>query len=87
MKICIVTGSNGLVGSSAVEFFLKKKFKVIGIDNNLREYFFGKDGSTSWIKKINLKKNNFEHKNIDIRNYKKIENIYKNYKNKINMML
>ena len=25
MKICIVTGSNGLVGSSAVEFFLKKK--------------------------------------------------------------
>ena len=44
MKICIVTGSNGLVGSSAVEFFLKKKFKVIGIDNNLREYFFGKDG-------------------------------------------
>ena len=75
MKICIVTGSNGLVGSSAVDFFLKKKFKVIGIDNNLREYFFGKDGSTSWVKKINLKKNNFEHKNIDIRNYKKIENI------------
>ena len=40
MKICIVTGSNGLVGSSAVDFFLKKKFKVIGIDNNLREYFW-----------------------------------------------
>ena len=54
MKICIVTGSNGLVGSSAVDFL--KKFKVIGIDNNLREYFFGKDGSTSWVKKINLKK-------------------------------
>ena len=87
MKICIVTGSNGLVGSSAVEFFLKKKFKVIGIDNNLREYFFGKDGSTSWVKKINLKKNNFEHKNIDIRNYKKIENIYKNNKNKIKLII
>ena len=87
MKICIVTGSNGLVGSSAVEFFLKKKFKVIGIDNNLREYFFGKDGSTSWVKKINLKKNNFEHKNIDIRNYKKIENIYKNHKNKIKLII
>ena len=56
MKICIITGSNGLVGSSAVNFFLKKKFKVIGIDNNLREYFFGKDGSTSWVEKINQKK-------------------------------
>ena len=87
MKICIITGSNGLVGSSAVEFFLKKKFKVIGIDNNLREYFFGKEGSTSWVKKINLRKNNFEHKNIDIRNYKKIETIFKNYQNKIKLII
>ena len=37
MNICIVTGSNGLVGSEAVNFFLEKKFKVVGIDNNLRE--------------------------------------------------
>ena len=87
MKICIITGSNGLVGSSAVEFFLKKKFKVIGIDNNLREYFFGKEGSTSWVKKINLGKNNFEHKNIDIRNYKKIETIFKNYQDKIKLII
>lgn len=56
MKICIVTGSNGLVGSESVNFFLKKSFQVIGIDNNLREYFFGKDGSTTWLKKQNIKK-------------------------------
>ena len=87
MKICIVTGSNGLVGSSAVEFFLNKKFKVIGIDNNLREYFFGQDGSTSWIKKRNIKKNNFEHKNIDIRNYQKIKDIFKKNKNKIKLII
>ena len=36
-KIVIVTGSCGLVGSEAVKFFLKKKFYVVGIDNNYRK--------------------------------------------------
>ena len=51
MKICIVTGSNGLVGSESIRFFSSKKFKVIGIDNNFRKLFFGKNGDTSWVKK------------------------------------
>ena len=42
MKICIVTGSNGLVGSESIRFFSSKKFKVIGIDNNFRKLFLGK---------------------------------------------
>ena len=51
MSIAIITGSSGLVGSETVNFFCDKGFDVIGIDNNLREFFFGKDGSTRWIKK------------------------------------
>mgnify|MGYP005637856147 FL=1 len=87
MKICIITGSNGLVGSSSVNFFLRKKFRVIGIDNNLREYFFGKDGSTSWLKKINKKKDNFLHKNVDIRNYKELKKIFRQNKNNIKLVI
>jgi CDP-paratose 2-epimerase len=33
MKIAIITGSSGLVGSEAVKFFIEKGFYVIGIDN------------------------------------------------------
>ena len=57
MSIVIVTGSNGLVGSESVNFFSDKGFDVIGIDNNLRKFFFGNDGSTIWIKifKIEIK--------------------------------
>ena len=40
MKIALITGSNGLVGSESVEFFIKKKFMVIGIDNDFRKFFF-----------------------------------------------
>ena len=47
MKIALITGSCGLVGSESVEFFIKKKFKVIGIDNDYRKFFFGKNASTS----------------------------------------
>ena len=48
MSIALITGSSGLVGSESVEFFSNKGFDVIGIDNNLRKFFFGKDGSTIW---------------------------------------
>ena len=45
MKYALITGSNGLVGSEAVDFFIKKKFKIIAIDNNFRRYFFGKNAA------------------------------------------
>ena len=38
--ICLITGSSGLIGSEVSYFFLKKKFNVIGIDNNFRKFFF-----------------------------------------------
>ena len=50
MKYALITGSNGLVGSEAVDFFIKKKFKIIAIDNNFRKYFFGKNADTTWQK-------------------------------------
>ena len=36
-KFVLVTGSAGLVGFEAVEFFINKGFTVIGIDNNYRK--------------------------------------------------
>ena len=42
MSVVIITGSSGLVGSESVEFFCKKGFDVVGIDNNLRNHFLEK---------------------------------------------
>ena len=52
MGICLVTGSSGLVGAESSLFFSKKKFKIVGIDNNLRKFFFGNQASTLPIKNI-----------------------------------
>ena len=48
LSTVIVTGSSGLIGSEAVKFFHGQGFDVVGIDNNMREYFFGPDGSVNW---------------------------------------
>ena len=48
MSIAIITGSSGLIGSEAAKFFHEKGLEIVGIDNNLRQYFFGEDGSVEW---------------------------------------
>ncbi len=89
MKIALITGSCGLVGSESVEFFIKKKFKVIGIDNNLRKFFFGKNASTLWIKNYLKKKynKNYTHFNSDISRTNEIEKIFKKYRSKIKLVV
>lgn len=47
-KICLITGSCGLVGAEACEFFYKKGFSIIGIDNNFRKKYFGKSDNENF---------------------------------------
>ncbi len=88
MSIVIITGSTGLVGSESVNFFCKKGFEVIGVDNNLRKFFFGQDGSTTWVKNLLFKKNkNFKNFSTDIRNYNSIEKIFRKYSKNISLII
>jgi CDP-paratose 2-epimerase len=88
MSLAIITGSSGLVGSEAVNFFSDKGFDVIGIDNNLRQFFFGKNGSTNWVKSQLIKRNkNFRNFNTDIRNFSKLTNIFKKYSKNISLII
>ena len=88
MSLALITGSCGLVGSESSIFFSKKGFEVIGIDNNERRFFFGKDGDINWIKtKLKKKIKNYKHFHIDIRNYNSLESIFKKYKKKISVII
>lgn len=67
MKV-LITGSAGLVGSAAVKRYAEEGNEVFGVDNNLRAYFFGKDGSTEPTLNVLKKKyDNYEHIHLDLR--------------------
>ena len=88
MNVALITGSCGLVGSEASIYFAKKGFKILGIDNNTRKFFFGKDGDISWIKKkLKNQLNTYEHLNIDIRNLNSLKKVFSKYKKKIKVVI
>jgi len=81
MKTVLITGSSGLIGSESVRFFIKQGFTVVGIDNDMRKYFFGDEASTKWQGE-QLKEqygDKFKLYEADIRNNDEIEKIFKEY--------
>src|SRR5438270_1021932 len=65
----VVTGSSGLIGSEAVEYFAERGHDIHGIDNNMRADFFGSQGDTSWrLAQLLSKVKRFTHHGLDIRN-------------------
>src|SRR6266403_2611775 len=80
-KKILITGSAGLIGSESAKFFANLGFEVHGIDNNMRQYFFGEEASTEWSKKELIKslKDKYYHYQIDIRDEKKIENLFRKH--------
>lgn len=88
MKIAIVTGAAGLIGSEAVRFFSQKMDMVIGIDNNMRSYFFGEEASTAWNeKRLEETIENYKHVSADIRDFEAIEQIFKEYGKDIRLVV
>src|SRR5262245_59257058 len=88
MNIAIVTGSGGLIGSEAVDFFSNKFDKVIGVDNDMRKYFFGKQSSTEWNQqRLQDTVPNYRHVNLDIRDTGAVERLFKEYNSDIKLVL
>ncbi|MCG8380462.1 MAG: NAD-dependent epimerase/dehydratase family protein, partial [Proteobacteria bacterium] len=88
MTVALVTGSAGLVGSEAVRFFSQQGLDVIGVDNDMRSYFFGKDASTEWnTVKLKNEIHEYKHSSIDIRNKEDLSEIFKRHNKYIKIIL
>lgn len=88
MAIAIVTGSSGLVGSETVRYLARKGLDVVGIDNDMRRYFFGEDASTAWNAQLLQKEvKSFSHLPIDIRDREDVFNAFKKYGPRIELVV
>ena len=88
MKHVLITGSSGLIGSQSVDFFHKLGYGIIGIDNDMRAYFFGKEASTAPSKNALLESyQNYVHFDCDIRSMELMETVFQKYGTDIELII
>ena len=88
MNICLITGAGGLIGSEAVDFFSDKFDLIIGIDNDMRSYFFGDEASTNWnVEKLKQNYFNYQHYSVDIRNQEDLKKVFVKYNTDISLIV
>lgn len=74
----LVTGSGGLIGSACVGLLADEGWQTIGIDNNMREHFFGREGSTlQVVQQLCETVEGYQHHKIDIRDREAIRTLIK----------
>ncbi|HAH20367.1 MAG: NAD-dependent epimerase [Omnitrophica WOR_2 bacterium GWF2_43_52] len=83
----LITGSAGLIGSEAALFFAERGYSNVGIDNDMRRYFFGAEASTAWNRQRLQEelKDKYAHFPADIRDNEEVEKIFQ--KNKFDVII
>lgn len=80
MPIAIVTGSAGLIGSESTKALHEQGFHVVGIDNDMRAYFFGAEASTQENnRKLESGLSNYTPRKVDIRDAEEVDEIFREY--------
>jgi CDP-paratose 2-epimerase len=88
MSVAIVTGSSGLIGSETAKFLHEKGLDVVGIDNDMRKYFFGDEASTDWnTLQLQRTLKNFTHYPVDIRDRDSINKIFSDLGRNVSLVI
>lgn len=89
MDVAIITGSAGLIGSEAAQFFANAGMYIVGVDNDMRRVFFGQEASTEWNRRrleATLNKR-YTHVDLDIRNAEAIDALFRSYGAAISLVI
>jgi CDP-paratose 2-epimerase len=88
MGVALISGSAGLIGSEAVRFFAALGLDVVGIDNDMRQYFFGEEASTRWNRsRLERQVGNYHHQDVDIRDASALDAVFAKYGNSIELVI
>ncbi len=88
MGTVFVTGSAGLIGAETVRRFAAEGHRVVGIDNDMRAYFFGDSASTRWMRdRLEKEIAEYRHQELDIRDYSALETLYQEYAGDIDLVV
>ncbi len=80
MAAVVVTGSGGLVGAETVRRFAREGHTVVGVDNDMRAYFFGAEASTRWsVARLQEELPRYRHHAADISDFTAMEAVYREH--------
>jgi len=87
-NVALITGSAGLIGSEAARYFAASGHRVVGIDNDMRRYFFGESASTKWARdELSESVGGYEHRDADIRDEAAMAEIFREYGSSITLVI
>jgi CDP-paratose 2-epimerase len=76
----LITGSSGLIGSEAVEYFDRQGHRIVGVDNNMRATFFGPPGDTLWnLERLKSVTRQFTPFPLDIRDREAVMSLFRDH--------
>jgi CDP-paratose 2-epimerase len=88
MSVALITGSSGLIGSETARFLHDKGMEIVGIDNDMRSYFFGPDASTAWnTEQLRKQLKRFAHHAADIRDDRAINTLFRDLGKSISLIV
>jgi len=89
MPVAIVTGSGGLIGSESVRRFVELGYDVIGLENDMRAQFFGRDASTAHTTDTLLRSHGdaFRSLEVDIRDAEGVSRIFAEHASEIELVI
>jgi CDP-paratose 2-epimerase len=72
----LITGSGGLVGSACANFLAEQGWLVVGLDNDLRQEFFGPEASTRPVVEDLVRRwPCYRHHDLDIRDRQRVRDL------------
>src|SRR5580693_9071764 len=76
-KKALITGSGGLIGSECVRLLCERGWDTVGIDNDMRQQFFGPAGTTlPVVQGLSQRYRSYRHSNVDIRDRQAIRDLF-----------
>jgi CDP-paratose 2-epimerase len=89
VPVAIITGSGGLIGSESASYFAQQGFDVVGIDNDLRAYFFGPSASTApnTARLVAELGDAFHPLQLDIRDREGVDRVFGQYASRIELVV
>jgi CDP-paratose 2-epimerase len=73
----LITGSGGLIGSACVSLLAEQGWQVVGVDNDMRQWFFGPAGTTApVVQDLMGRFPGYRHEIADIRDRQRIRDLF-----------